>query len=240
MLKTPGGGATVGVVGTLSGASLTSRWQRVSHREAYQERQEDKLRQLVADILEHRLTWSGKLRAAGALIEASDRSNEEANKAFLAGYAALVGEFDEASRSLARSAEQLRLFTVNVKLHTALARIDELSRVSYGWVGREGRPGQGSNPHFDDPFEYFADQMEEAFDFLSKETQKLTVRHGLDNPVQPDGDTSRSTIRRHRRVARQEGTAYVTTSEAELPWWKYYPFKAKSKFVAKWTPLRRR
>ncbi|MFF0634602.1 hypothetical protein ACFYTS_19085 [Nocardia sp. NPDC004151] len=237
MLKTPGGDATVGVVGALSGASPTPRWQRVSHREAYQERQEDKLRELVADILEHRLTWSAKLRAAGAFIEVSDRSDEETNEAFLARYAALVGEFDEASRSLAHSTEQLRLFTLNVKLHTALARIDEVSGITRGWVVREGRPGQGWEPH---PFEHFAVHMENAFDVLSKETQKLTVRHGLDNPVQPDDDMSRSTIRRHRRVCRQEGTAYVTTSEAELPWWRYYPFKIKFKFVAKWTQLRQR
>ncbi|MBM4484435.1 hypothetical protein GS443_14170 [Rhodococcus hoagii] len=231
VLKTPGGAAAVSACAALSGALLTARVQRSNHREASIERQEDQLREAVADVLASRWTWPNSLDALASVIAAADRSTAEGNTAFRADYEAALDDFDRESVELARRVERVRLLTRQVKIHTALGRIDELGKVAWRCATDEGRPSGQGLQQIDDPFSHYADQMVDALKYLSGQTQLLTARHGLDNPVQPDHDLSRRTVRRFRTRAVREGTGYVSTIEAELPWWRYYPRKFRQRLA---------
>lgn len=140
LMKTPGGAAAVSACAALSGAGLTARVQRNNHRDTYAERQEDKVRDAVADVLGSRWTWPHALMQLGATVAAADRSTAEGNEAFKAACQVVLGEFFTACLDLTRNVERVRLLTRNVKIHTALVRIDELIRIGRRVAEQEGQP----------------------------------------------------------------------------------------------------
>ncbi|WP_206488389.1 hypothetical protein [Rhodococcus sp. KRD162] len=226
-MRTPGVAAMVSAAAALSGAGFAARVQRSNHREEYDERQEDRVRAAVVDLLNSRWTWPQIASRLADTVNASDYRTAEGRSAFKLAYAPILSEFNAARLEVSRGTERVRLVTQSAKILTALHRIDQLNRAAWKLAVNEGIHQLDEDLVPGDPFDYYSEQLVSALDYLSSETRRLTARHGLDDPLQPEDDASRKTIRKFKKIAKREGSAYATNAEAELPWWRYYPRKAR-------------